>query len=244
MRRVGIIGAGSIATPVIRALSDGTAGAWRLAAVLAREARTINGIEVLDDVDTFLGSPIDLVIEAAGPKALSEWGVRALAIADVWTVSGVALADRALETALATAATASRHRLRLATGAIAGLDGVATAAVDPGARLHITISVAPTEQPRMVLFSGSVRDAAQRFPDGVNVAIAAALAGPGLDAATLDVVRPGPGEAREIRLVVESRYGRFETVSHPRVDPAAGVHTVAANLIAALRRCDRPVWVG
>ena len=49
-----------------------------------------------------------------------------------------------------------------------------------------------------LLFEGTARAVGLRFPEGVNVVIAAALAGPGLDATQVRVMRPprGPSAAR------------------------------------------------
>jgi aspartate dehydrogenase len=93
-----------------------------------------------------------------------------------------------------------------------------------------------------VAFSGSVREAALRFPDGVNVAVAAALAGPGLDRTRIDVMQPGPVPRHRLALTVRSRFGTTGAWSEPRVAP--GVHPVAACLIAALRRELQTVWAG
>jgi aspartate dehydrogenase len=180
-------------------------------------------------------------VEVAGPSALAMHGARALALADVWTVSGTALADDRLLRDLESVGRASGHRLRLVSGAIAGLDGVAAAAVDPSMRLTLKIDLPPGDAPPGPLFKGTVREAAQRFPDGVNVAVAAALAGPGLDGTTIEVSNPGAAKHR-LSLGAESRFGWLSTWSEPRLAP--GVHPVAACLNAALRRELQTVWVG
>ena len=84
---------------------------------------------------------LDLIVEAAGPAALAEHGARALAVADVWTVSGAALADPRLYEELEAAGRRSGHRLRLLSGAIAGLDGIAMAFADPDATLKLEVDL-------------------------------------------------------------------------------------------------------
>lgn len=244
-RRVGVIGCGRIARPVLQALQAGEAPGWVLGSVLARSPRTIGAATVTDDVATFLAASHDLVIEAAGPAALATHGERALLAADVWTVSAAALADRDLHLRLEAACLRGGHRLRLLTGAIAGLDGVATVAVDPDAELRLEVDLptgagAPAASSPVLLFRGSVRDAAAAFPDGVNVAVAAALAGPGMDRAVIDVVRPVSGH--RLALAASSRYGRVRAVLEPAGDPRW--HPVAAGIIACLRRESRAIWAG
>ena len=96
---------------------------------------------------------------------------------------------------------------------------------------------------RHTAFAGTVTEAAAQFPEEVNVSVAAALAGHGPDRTTIDVIRPGPGEPRELQISARSRYGSFETIAIPGVDPAAGIHVCAANIIAALTNEVTPLRV-
>lgn len=244
-RRFGLIGCGRIALPVIEAWQQGELPGWTLGGVLARHVRELDDAgaqRTMDDAEAFFSCGHDLILETAGPQALAAHGVRALGVADVWTVSAAALADAALLDALEAAGQRAGHRLRVLPGAIAGLDGVAMAAVDPQAVLTLDIDLLPGPGPRASLFTGSVREAAARWPDSVNVAAAAALAGPGLDATRIEVHHPGPVPRHRLALRVESRYGSVEASVEPQRGP--GIHPVAACLIAALRREMRTVWVG
>ncbi|HVL57020.1 MAG TPA: aspartate dehydrogenase domain-containing protein, partial [Burkholderiaceae bacterium] len=186
--RFGLIGCGRIGAAVVEAWQQGLAPGWQLQGVLARSPRRIDGVATFTDATAFLALDVDLIVEVAGPQALAQLGPQALLRADTWTVSATALADPAVFEALWAAGAAGGHRLRVLAGAIAGLDGVAAASVDPDARLQLSIDLPPVARPsgvapegRQVVFTGSVRQAAARFPTKVNVAAAAALAGPGLD---------------------------------------------------------------
>ncbi|MDM0034265.1 DUF108 domain-containing protein [Variovorax sp. J22P271] len=241
-RRLGLIGFGRIASPVIDCWNEGGLPGWKLAGVLARGARQRGAVRSTDDAEDFFRRPFDLIIEAAGPPALAALGERALAVADVWTVSAAALADATLFDALQAAGLRAGHRLRVMPGAIAGLDGVAMASVDPAAELQLDIDLVPGPGPRALVFSGSVREAALRFPDSVNVAAAAALAGPGLDKARIHVYHPGPVPRHRLALRATSRFGLVQASVEPLRGP--GVHPVSACLIAALRAELRAIWSG
>jgi aspartate dehydrogenase len=108
--------------------------------------------------------------------------------------------------------------------------------------LSLDIELRPGPEPAQDRFEGSVREAARRFPDSVNVAAAAALAGPGLDAARIRVRHPGPVARNRLALHAEGRFGTVTAEVRPRVAP--GVHPVAASVIAALRQASAPIWVG
>jgi aspartate dehydrogenase len=87
-----------------------------------------------------------------------------------------------------------------------------------------------------------VREAAARFPDAVNVAVAAALSGPGLDAAHVRVRHPGPVPRHRLALQAESAAGSLRVEVSPQL--SQGAHPVACNVIAALRRELQVVQVG
>lgn len=241
-RRLGLIGCGRIATPILEAWLNGELPGWTITGVLARGVHTVGTLRSTDNADAFFAEPYDLIVETAGPLALAAHGARALAVADVWTVSAAALADAGLLDALQTAGRQAGHRLRVVPGAIAGLDGVAMVSVDPDAVLQLDIDLMPGDGPRALVFSGTVREAAARYPNSVNVAVAAALAGPGVDRARIQVSHPGAVPQHQLALAATSRYGTVRASVEPLVGP--GVHPVAASLIAALRRELLTVWVG
>jgi aspartate dehydrogenase len=224
MRTVGLIGAGKIGRPVIDAFERGAIEGHELVGVLTRTG----------DEDAFWKASPDIIIEAAGGDAFREHGARAIETADLWVASGAALADPTFRDSLVAIATRSGHELRVLTGALAGLDAIATAAVDPDMMLSLQLCIGPGDGPRQTVFEGLVSEAAERFPEDVNVSVAAALAGHGPERTQIEVIQPGPGEPRELRYRVTSRYGDFETLSVPMVDPANNIHVVAANMIASL----------
>ncbi len=239
-RRFALIGAGRIAQPVIAAWREGQLAGWQLDSVLSRQVRHLEGVHTTTDPAAFFGRAPDLIIDTAGPAALALHACAALARAELWTVSAVALADPAVLARVEAAARRSGHRLRLLHGAIAGLDGVAAACVDPGAVLQLHIDLPPGGGPPGVIFRGTVREAARLFPDSVNVAVTVALAGAGLDATRIEVAHPDAATPQRLALCVTSRYGRCAVEVSPRVGP--GLHPVAASIIAAMRNALQPIW--
>jgi aspartate dehydrogenase len=246
VKRVGLIGCGAIGRPVARALLAGKAGAHSLAAVLARTSRELDGFPVTDDLDRFLGGGPDLIIEAGGPEAFRALVPAALERCEVWAVSPLPLADLVLEREIRSIAAATGHTLRIVPGAFAAFDGIATAMAGGLERLDVFIDLGAGEssEPEL-LFEGTAREVGLRFPEHVNVVISAALAGPGLDATHVRVMRPPRGSVgRTMGFTVRSRAGVFELMSRPRVVRAEDIHTVAASLIAMLRRETAGIVIG
>lgn len=240
-KRLGLVGCGRIGAHVLAALRAGQLPGWQLCGVLVRRADTRLEVPFTTELESFIAGRPDVVVELAGPPALAALGEALLRHADVWTISAAALADEALRQRLEATGRACGHRLRVLPGAFAGLDGVAAAAA-AGATLHLDIELLPGPAPAETRFRGTVREAARRFPNAVNVAAAAALAGPGLDATLVEVRHPGPVPRNRLALVAESAAGTLRAEVRPEL--GQGVHPVACSVIAALQREMRTIWVG
>jgi len=141
MKRVGLIGCGAIGRPVARALLTGKAGSHSLAAVLARAPRDLDGFPVTATADRFLAGGHDLIIEAGGPAAFRALVPAALERCEVWAVSPIPLADPVLEHKIRGISASTGHALRIAPGALAAFDGIATAMAGGLERLDVFIDL-------------------------------------------------------------------------------------------------------
>jgi len=70
-RRLGLIGCGRIALPVIEARRRQQLRGWQLDAVLSRYPRQIDGVHSTIDPEQFFARGHDLIVELAGPRALA-----------------------------------------------------------------------------------------------------------------------------------------------------------------------------
>lgn len=241
-RRLGLIGCGHIGTAVLAAHRAGQLPDWDISSVLVRRPRPDRDALFTTELDRFLSTAPHLVVEMAGPLGLAAIGEAVLRHAPMWTISAAALANEDLMQRLQAVGTETGHRLRVLPGAIAGLDGVSAAAASPWHTLSLHVDLPPGDEPAGPRFSGSVRQAAQLFPNAVNVAVAAALCGPGLDASQIEVHHPGRVARHRIGLRVEGAAGHLDVAIEP--DLSQGAHPVACSIVAALRRETQVVWVG
>ena len=242
-KRIGIIGNGRIGRAVIRGVQESPD--WSVGAVLTRfSAGSAAASSLLTTSDEFFLGQYDLIIEAAGPSTLRAYGARCLSLAEVWTVSGSALADDDLRLNLADAAAKFGHRLRLMSGAMAGLDGVSALAAGSSMRLAIINQRPGLANEAKTVFSGSLREAAALYPDEVNAAVTAALAGPGIDRTTIILRDPGKGGEHRLILTGEGEFGTLDVniLVHPL--SAGGLHPVAASILAALNNEVSPIRIG
>lgn len=244
MKKIGLIGCGRIGGPVAKALQQGLAGNWTLASVLTQHQASIGNLTTLVDADAFFGQEFKLIIDTAGPGSLALYGERALRICDIWSVNSAALTDTDLFQLLEQVAIENGHRLRLLSGAIAGLDGISTLSEDKNVSVRIVVDLAPGSEPEKTVFRGGLKEAAEKFPTSVNVAVATGLAAGELNRVEVEVRQPGPGQERKLGLKAESRFGSLDIECRPNIIPDQGINMVSANIIAALRREDQAIWAG
>jgi len=244
-RSLGIVGGGRIARRVAAGIRAGAAGDWDIVGVLVRSLEGREGeLPWVVGMDAFRGRRPDLILELAGPDALSALGVALIECADVWSIGGSALADPVLEAAIAAAATRTGHRLRLVSAAIAGLDGVGAASIASDARVTVRLAPAGTDPDAEPDFRGTARELARRF-HGVNIVAAAAFAGIGLDRTTVEYFRPLPeGGRRHHTIHAQSEDGSFLLRTGPVSTPDTGTKTVSASLLSGLRQLRQPIWAG
>ena len=244
MIRLGLIGCGKIGGPVIKAIQAGLPGNYEIISVLTRNEKLIGNISTVIDPEVFFRNTFDLIIDAGAPPSLELYGKRALSLCELWTVNSAELANASLYDDLQETGRQNTHKLRVLTGAIAGLDGLAAISQGKSVKIRTEVDVATSEEGRKSLFSGSLREAARLYPDCVNVAVAAGLAAAKLDEVIIEVIQPGPGEERELNLSASSEFGEMKVKTIPRVIPNEDIHMVSACIIAALRQRDQVIWVG
>ena len=203
MRRnqlLGMIGFGAIGREVMAALAK-LGESSSLAAVLVRPGRLAPN--AVHDVETLIAARPDVVLECAGHAAVREFAPPLLrAGIDVIVSSVGVLADDQVRGELL-AAEAGGGRALLPAGAIAGLDGLLAARLAGMDEVTYTSFKPPhawrgtaAEQvldldhaePEREFFVGTARQAALAYPKNVNVGVAIALVGLGMDATRVKLV--------------------------------------------------------
>jgi aspartate dehydrogenase len=265
MKSIGIVGCGTICRALIRAAESGKLPV-RLVGVTSRTEN--NAREFLA---TFRSPPAyqslaelisaaDLIVEAAGGKIVPELAEKVFAAGkDLMVISVGALLDHPeiIEKSRQTGC-----HLYLPSGAIAGLDGIKSAAV--GQIVHVThttrkppegLEGAPYLVERGIslvglrtekeVFSGSAREACRGFPANVNVTAAVSLAGIGPDQTRVRILAV-PGLTRNCHdIEVEGEFGRLlvHIENVPSENPKTGKLT-ALSIIRAVQDAVDPVRIG
>ena len=260
-KRVGIIGCGAIGAAIIRQWADAGLDHCELAAVLVRPERvstvpTVPGesFTVHTDIDAFMASGLDIVLEAAGHAAVFEYGEQVLRSGAEFVVISVgSLVDAGLHARLLEAAETSGGRLVVPVGAIAALDGLATLRYAGLHTVHYYSSKPPMAwmgtpaeanfdlpalKERTVIFSGNAADAARLYPRNANLAAAVAFAGLGLERTQVTLAADPALSGNEGRIEAEGEGSRLSLTVSGNSDPAnpKTSQTAAMSMLAALQR--------
>lgn len=243
--RIGLIGFGFIGSELYRriAADDGTG---EVVFVHGRSRERLTDLPdglILDDLSKASDPAPDLIVEVAGPEISRRHGEAFLAFADYMPLSLTALADPALCDRLTAAAARSGRSLFVAHGALVGLDSlvewrgmwdeITISFRKPPASLGVAGAAALHEN---LLFDGSVRDIAARYPHNVNAMVACALATVGLDRCRARLVADPAID--HLELAVEARGRDGSQLSIRRRQPARGVSgsEMAAAVYSSIRR--------
>lgn len=227
MKKLSLIGHGGIGSALATGIVD--LPDWLLGKVLTRHRPSSQPASTTDPT-TFLSHPADLIIEAAGPGALREHGVAALAHAPIWTVGAAALADPAFRAEIEATSARSGHKLRLFACGLAGMPLEAE-------RLSLTM-----RRPGLGAgWSGPLAEAVALFPNELNTAVAAALAGPGIEATQVRLEDSGAGGAHEILLEAECPVAAWRQSVTFAPAGEGTIHPVAAMILTALAREQGPL---
>jgi aspartate dehydrogenase len=242
--RVGIIGAGAIGGEVARALNAEQIPGATLQGTFTRHSDRTSAFQSIDEL-----LPVcDVIVEAAGHEALAEYGPQVLdAGVNLVVVSIGALADSEFRDKLRTS---GPGRMVLCSGAIGGLDVLQAAALSDGlTHVELTTRKRPsslppavasafgsgTDEPQVV-FSGSAREAALKFPENLNVAAALALATVGFERTRVTLVADPRVGRTQHRIEASGPLGsyRFEFDNEPLLDRPSTSAVVPAAVLRSL----------
>jgi len=219
-------------------------------------------VTVVESLKALLKLKPDVVVEAASQQAVRDWGEAILKKGiDFMVIATGAYGDPKLWNRHLAIAEKSGARLRLPSGAIAGLDGLLAMRHDGLSRVkYVSIkpphawSGTPAEtdfdlpsiKEPTVIFRGTPADAGRLYPKNANLAVTVALCGAGLDKTEIELVADPtlPAGTNASRLEVEGDSGalKMERLGRAMPDnPKTGVLTaltMADDLMKMVRASD------
>jgi len=252
--RVAVAGLGAIGLSVVEALAQGVEG-FTLVAVSAKDraaaAQRLSDLSIAVPVLALedLEAHADLLIESAPAELLHDLARAFLAKGKSIVVLSVSALAENLD--LIDLARATGAQIFVPSGALLGLDAVAAAAQGTIHSVQLVTRKPPAgfglsniSAPQCV-FAGSAREAAQKFPANINVAVSLGLAGIGLDATQVEIWAD-PAVTRNVHTVtVQSDCATFSMSIEnvPSENPKTSKIT-ALSVVALLRKMRAPLRIG
>lgn len=256
---IGLIGAGAIAHFLLQQLNESEQKGFCIQSVYVRDkekyAALVDrfGVTLYTDLDAFLASNIEIVVEAATIEAVRELVPTILKRKPVVLISIGALADEQLLQQLNTLATAHRHALHLPSGAVGGLDLLQNAA----ALGTVTSVMLTTRKPasslideaidkEKVIFEGTAREAIHKFPKNMNVSIVLALASMGFDETKVRLVADPhvTQNIHQVEIVGDFGEATFTIKNNPLPQNPKTSYLAAMSILGTLKRMHQQLVIG
>ncbi|MCG3089719.1 aspartate dehydrogenase [Sporosarcina cyprini] len=258
--KIGIIGTGNIATYLLEIFNEEKQVEGKVVSLFGRNSEVGErleqqyGVAFYTDFQAFLQSSIDIVVEAATVEAAVQYMRQIVENKTDLIVSSIgALKDDAFLREIRVLAERNEVTIYLPSGAIGGLDLLQSANAIGGLHdVRITTKKSPRSlgmesiKEAAVIFEGSAREAIDRFPRNINVALLLSLAGLGSEKTRVRVIADpdidrnthcieAAGDFGEMRMEIENR----PMPSNPKTS-----YLAALSVISTLKNKGNAVRIG
>ena len=209
--------------------------------------------EVFSDLEGFLNSNIDIVIECANIRAVNEYATQIIQQKDLVLISIGALAKQSLYEELQTVSKLSGTKVYLPAGAIGGLELVKAANIMGGLHAVSLISRKPLVAlsdgslvDETVLFEGSAKDAIEKFPANANVAITLSLAGLGIEKTQVKIIADPAVGKNNHTIQVQGDFGEATITieNNPSPTNSKTSYLTALSILSTLQSLEEQITIG
>ncbi|UXM84431.1 aspartate dehydrogenase [Methanococcus aeolicus] len=265
MLKIGIIGCGTIATMIAKAITykkiNGTIVAlYDKHNDKSQALSKLTNAKICDSIDKLVKEELDIVIECASIKSVEEVATKSLNHKkNVVIMSVGALADKNLFSKLYKIANDNEKKIFVPSGAIAGVDAIKTASIGridevslittkpvyglEDALKNKGIDTTNISEPTVV-FEGTVFDAIKEFPQNINVSVVLSIASK--IPAKVKIVADPSATSNKHEIIVKGSIGTIKTVveNNPCKDNPKTSALAAYSVIRLLKDLSEPIIVG
>ena len=271
MKRIGLLGCGSIGTQIALAIDSGKIPATlthvfddsKEKSKLLVEKLT-NKPEIVENSHLLSSNPVDIVVEAASQDAVRDAGLSILQNKkDLLIMSVGALLDESIYDILSDACKDFKKTIYLPSGAIAGLDGIKSVKDELE-----SLSITTTKHPRSlkgakffensdvnldeiksstVIFEGIAKEAVSLFPANINVAALLSLTGIGSEKTKVKIVADPNTDKNTHHIEAEGKFGKmtFTIENYPDENNPKTSRLAILSAIETLRKyCSDDIQIG
>ncbi|GAB3798913.1 aspartate dehydrogenase [Virgibacillus kimchii] len=256
---VGLIGAGAIGTYLLEELNSKKDKDIRITSIYVRNLEKYQHLQEQYDIrlytnlDNFLDSNIDVVVEAANVQAAREMLPKIVIRKDTVVISIGALAEEKFLNEIKEMMEVNGHKLYLPSGAIGGLDLIENVAA---VGIIDTVSLV-TRKPAHTLtnksideaeavFKGNAAEAIKQYPKNINVSIALALAGIGFKQTNVTLIADPTINENIHSIQVDGDFGTasFEIRNKALPTNKNTSYLAAVSVIGTLKKMMNQVNIG
>lgn len=259
-KKVAVIGYGSIGKEIIASAKRQEIPNAKIVAVFDKQSQVINSVDnqnsdvhLFSEFDEFYNSQIysnlDVIIECASKDAVKEYGKKIIeSKKDLIVLSVGAFSDKKYLVELQDLSNLNNTKILIPTGAIAGLDSIRSVK-----KYLDSLSITTTKHPKSlagapffkrskiklddinsetVLFEGNAFTAIELFPANVNVAVATALAGIGLEKTRVSIKADPLISVNKHEIVAKGSFGEIHIIVQNIPSPSNPKTSYLASLSA------------
>nr|WP_106784405.1 aspartate dehydrogenase [Lysinibacillus timonensis] len=258
---IGIIGTGNIAHFLLEEIGKCNSENSNLTIVsvfgrnreVGNEIATRFNVSFFDDVNVFLDSPIDIVVEAATVNVMRDLGPKIVNAGKSLVISSVgALADPAFYDELEFLANQNNQEIFVPSGAIGGIDIIKAAnALGDLKNVSITTRKSPQSlsmnvEKETIVFEGTAAEAIQLFPKNINVSIVLSLAGIGEEQTKVTIIADPKTTKNTHMIEATGIFGRFQLIveNEPMERNPKTSELAALSILSVLQNKGRRVKMG
>lgn len=259
-KKVAVIGYGSIGKEIIASAKRQEIPNAKIVAVFDKQSQVVNSVDnqnsdvhLFSEFDEFYNSQIysnlDVIIECASKDAVKEYGKKIIeSKKDLIVLSVGAFSDKKYLVELQDLSNLNNTKILIPTGAIAGLDSIRSVK-----KYLDSLSITTTKHPKSlagapffkrskiklddinsetVLFEGNASTAIELFPANVNVAVATALAGIGLEKTRVSIKADPLISVNKHEIVAKGSFGEIHIIVQNIPSPSNPKTSYLASLSA------------
>ena len=259
-KKVAVIGYGSIGKEIIASAKRQEIPNAKIVAVFDKQSQVVNSVDnensdvhLFSDFDDFYNSQtysnLDVIIECASKDAVKEYGKKIVeSKKDLIVLSVGAFSDKEYLAELQDLSNLNNTRILIPTGAIAGLDSIRSVK-----KYLDSLSITTTKHTKSlagatffkiskikldginsetVLFEGNASTAIELFPANVNVAVATALAGIGLEKTRVRIIADPLISVNKHEIVAKGSFGEIHIIVQNIPSPSNPKTSYLASLSA------------
>lgn len=256
---IGLIGAGAIAHFLLEELNEKPQENLRITSVFVRDKTKYQsleskfGVTLYTELDAFLDSEFDIVVEAANIEVVKTLLPKAIKKKDVVVISVGALAEEELLTELNNLANEYKKRVYLPSGAIGGLDLLQNAhalgtvtSVSLTTRKPASSLINKKIEEAKVIFEGNASEAIKQYPKNMNISIVLALASIGFEHTKVTLVADPQIDQNIHQIDVIGDFGEatFTIKNNPLPANLKTSYLAAMSILGTLKRLNNKLIIG